>query len=487
MKLAFKIAMAVTVVIATLLGLDGFFRVRRQLETFEKDTRRDHLSMGRATAAAINEAWGSYGESVAMDLVERIGRKTSRVSIRWVPEAAFYRGEHVSGLSPEQVARVRAGRSVSVIRRDAAQKRRMVTYFPIEPSRTVEGFLEISESLSMQSRHVRRTVQRTVFITVSTILVCALATLLLGVHLIGRPIRQLVRQAAAIGRGEFENRLAFNRRDELRELFEEMNTMATKLTDAMATIESKTKAHLETLAQLRHADRLKTVGQLTSSVVHEVGTPLTVIAGRAKMIQSAEAEGEEARDCARIVVEQAERVTRTVRQILDFARSSKTERRTQDVRGIVDQMVELLSPVAIKAGIYLDVSLGDEPAYAYVDANQIQQVLANLIINGVQAAASGGHVTISVRQEETTAPDSAEASPKTMWTVVVKDDGCGIEAEAIERIFESFYTTKASGNGTGLGLAISKEIIREHGGFITVESVVDQGSEFRIHLPAERG
>ena len=487
MNLALKIAAAVTIVIAVILGVDGGMRVQRQLTTFEADTRRDHLSMGHATAAVISESWASYGEPLAMDLIDKISKKTQKVSVRWVPLSALCSQRAVPALDHERCTQMLAGSALSRILPGVGGYNTMVTYIPVSPRGELKGAVEISESLARQSRHVRVTVLRTLVTTIVAILICGAATLLLGVYLIGRPIRLLVQQAESIGKGDFDRRIRLTRRDEIAELSRTMNTMAEKLAAAIQQIESETQARLETLEQLRHADRLKTVGQLTSGVVHEIGTPLTVIAGRAKMIQSAEVEGEEARNCARIVVEQAGRVTQVVRQILDFARKTDAEKFIQNIFEVVEQMVSLLNPVAVKTGIYLELERRDHGAFAEVDAGQIQQVLANLIINAIQASHSGGRVTVAVHKETASPPDGPPRAPAEFWVIQVRDEGCGISEETMPRIFESFYTTKASGNGTGLGLAISKEMVREHGGWISVDSEVNKGSTFRVYLPFEKG
>ncbi len=404
MKLAFKIAIAVTVVIALILGVDGALRVQRQLTTFENDTRRDHLSMGRATAAAITEAWTTYGEALAMDLIARVGKKTQWVRMGWIPAKSLLDKTAPLEIGRDMREAVLSGTPFSDLRKDSRGRREMLTLVPVMPRGEMVGALTISESLAQQSRHVRDTVFRTVATTLTTIIICAAATLILGFFLIGRPIRRLVRQASSIGEGDFSKQLKVSRRDEIAELSIEMNTMAERLLVAVTRIEKETKAHLETLDQLRHADRLKTVGQLTSGVVHEIGTPLTVISGRAKMIESKEVEGDEVTDCARIVVQQAERVTGVVRRILDFARKSENEAAVQDMVPVVSEMVALLTPVAVKTGIYLELESPGSPVFAKADASQLQQVLANLIINAIQASQSGGHVTVSIREEEAARP-----------------------------------------------------------------------------------
>jgi signal transduction histidine kinase len=150
-------------------------------------------------------------------------------------------------------------------------------------------------------------------------------------------------------------------------------------------------------------------------------------------------------------------------------------------------MAALLNPVAVKAGIYLECAPEMKTAHARIDENQIHQVLANLIINAIQAGRSGGHVTLGI--DEVTATPASQSSGRSaaVWALSVKDDGCGIPRESLSRIFESFYTTKAEGNGTGLGLAISKKIVREHDGWMHVESAPGEGSTFTVYLPAEKG
>jgi two-component system NtrC family sensor kinase len=337
MKLALKIAAAVTIVIALVFGVDGVFRVQRQLRAFEADTRRDHLSMGRATAAAITESYLSYGESVAMDIIARIGRKTQKVHVGWVSHDTLGGADINAQLGPVPQAKLLTGSPVSKLRENKDGHREMITFVPVLPRGNVVGAVKISESLVRQSQYVRNTVIRTAATTIMAILICAGATLLLGFYLIGRPIRRLAQQAGSIGKGDFGKQLTFSQRDEIADLSNEMNTMAEKLVEAIQKIEFETKAHLETLDQLRHADRLKTVGQLTSGVVHEIGTPLTVIGGRAKMIETGEAEGGEARDCARIIVQQAEKVTGVVRQILNFARKDQDELGIQDIVPVVNR------------------------------------------------------------------------------------------------------------------------------------------------------
>ena len=488
MRLTWKIAITIAVAICLVLGTDGYMRVSRQLMLFESDIRRDHLSMGRATAAALNEAWLSHGKDLALELIERISKKTKRVSVRWIPASAA-KDLNVPIASHYSTTEVMTQGQVSnIIKTSPKGERFLHTYIPVIPEDVMVGVIEIAESLAPQKKYVRATVMRSVATTGVMIFICAVATFILGFLLVGRPVRALVEKAKRIGKGDFSMTQGFRHNDEISDLAEEMNTMAAHLDQAMKQVEYETTARLETLEQLRHADRLKTVGQLTSGVVHEIGTPLTVIAGRAKMISSGEVEGEEARDCARIVVEQTERVTKIIREILEFARRGEKQKSVEDINRITKNLVSLLSPVAVKRGIYLDFEDdGLASSLARIDHSQFQQVLANLIVNAIQAARPGGHVVTRLVKEDVVPPNSNTRNTEAYWVLSVKDDGEGISDDVMPHIFEPFYTTKTSGNGTGLGLAISRKIVQEHGGWFTVTSEPGKGSCFSIYLPVEAG
>src|SRR4051812_15420719 len=150
--------------------------------------------------------------------------------------------------------------------------------------------------------------------------------------------------------------------------------MCDALAAANEATSRETAARLAAVEQLRHADRLTTVGKLASGIAHELGTPLNIVAGRGYMIASGEATGDEVADNARIIMEQTERMTRIIRQLLDFARPRPVEKARADVRALAAQTVALLRPMADKQRVSLSLVGPDEPAVAVVDAGQMQQV-----------------------------------------------------------------------------------------------------------------
>jgi two-component system NtrC family sensor kinase len=249
----------------------------------------------------------------------------------------------------------------------------------------------------------------------------------------------------------------------------------------------ETRAHIRSNEQLQHANRLATVGQLAAGIAHELGSPLQVVAGRAKMVATGEVVADDARESGQIILDQARRMTEIIRGLLDFARRRSAQRTSTDLEGLTRQVHRLLDPIARKKGVVLDVEVG-QPTLVEVDAIQVQQALTNLVMNAVQAARDGGHVTIAlgVRAGDPPAGHSLLQAipPHVPCTYLrVSDDGPGIAEPDRLRVFEPFFTTKDVGEGTGLGLAVADGLVRDNGGWITVESELGRGACFSIFFP----
>ena len=159
----------------------------------------------------------------------------------------------------------------------------------------------------------------------------------------------------------------------------------------------------------------------------------------------------------------------------------------RDVRELVKDTVELLGPLADKRSVALVLAPAEDDAQASVDGGQIQQVVTNLVMNAVQAIPAGGTVNLRVERERGIAPADVGGGEAEWLCLKVADDGEGISPEDLPHVFEPFFTTKDIGEGTGLGLAVTYGIIREHGGFIAVESKVHQGTTFSVFLPLSEG
>jgi signal transduction histidine kinase len=227
---------------------------------------------------------------------------------------------------------------------------------------------------------------------------------------------------------------------------------------------------LATQHQLEHVTRLATLGTLASGIAHELGTPLNVVLARAKMIARGEVDGDAVKDNARMIVEQAERMTRIISELLDFARDRRPHQAPLVLDSAIAQACVLLQPIAEDAKVAIE-HVAAPHLTIQGDGSQLQQALTNLVLNGIQAMPRGGSLRVGV-----------EETPEDI-RIFVEDEGVGIAKADREKIFKAFYTTKEPGKGTGLGLSVSDRIVKDHGGRILVESEVGRGSRFTIVLP----
>jgi len=307
-------------------------------------------------------------------------------------------------------------------------------------------------------------------------------SILFGAWLVGRPIRRLVEHARRIGAGELGRTVEVGQHDEIGVLAVEMNQMSHRLAQAHARVVEETEARHAALAQMRHSDRLRTVGQLAAGVAHELGTPLNVVAVHAKLIRTGVTRGDEASDALRIIEQQTHRMATIIRQLLGFARRASPAKRPIDLREVARDVTSLVLPLADRAGVAIRCDDGP-PIIVDADPTQLQQVLANVAVDGIDAMADGGNLHVGMSRSWQTPPADHDGPAGPHAAIEIADTGVGIAPGDLERVFEPFFTTKSVGDGTGLGLSVAYGIVREHGGWITVASELGRGTCFTVYLP----
>ncbi|WP_225409556.1 sensor histidine kinase [Stigmatella hybrida] len=479
MKLARKITLALTLLAIAVMTVLETLEVRRELDRSAIDMRHDHRLLGHTLAGSIARAWQEEGEAEALTLLEQANRFQAQVYLRWVWLDGA-QGHVPPALPAPLLGTLRAGQDGSRVDNSAGAGM-LRSYTPVFIN-THLGAIEISESLGEEHQHVRNTVQNAAIATCAIAGAFLLVAMAMGRRLVGKPVNQLVRLAHRIGEGHLQERVYLSQNDELRTLAVAMNRMAELLLAAREKIAQETTAHLSTLERLRHADRLTTVGKLASGVAHELGTPLNVVLGRAKMISSGEAVGEEVAECAQIISQQAQHMTRIIRQLLDFARRRAPRRAPENIAQLVTHTLALLRPLASKRSVTL-VSEVPESLVLEVDNGQLQQVLTNLVMNGIHAMKRPGTLRVRAGPARAAVP-SEPGAPETEWIRLdVEDEGEGIQPEDLPHIFDPFFTTKDVGEGTGLGLSVSHGLVQDHGGWIAVHSEPGRGSCFSVYLP----
>jgi PAS domain S-box-containing protein len=249
----------------------------------------------------------------------------------------------------------------------------------------------------------------------------------------------------------------------------------------------------ETLRQTQQAmirqDRLAAVGQLAAGVAHEFNNLLTIIQGHTALLLEGGRFDPQTTDALKDVTSAAGRATSLTRQLLAFSRKQIMQPKTLDLNDAIGNIMRMLQRL-LGEHIVLQMDLAPNLPSVCVDLGLIEQVLVNLVVNARDAMPQGGPMTLRTRAQVIQASSPLphpEARPGPFVSVSVSDTGCGMDATVREHLFEPFFTTKDVGKGTGLGLATIYGIVKQHEGWIEVETAVNQGSTFTVFLPAVLG
>ena len=225
----------------------------------------------------------------------------------------------------------------------------------------------------------------------------------------------------------------------------------------------------DSFEQIKRADRLAAIGQLSASLAHEIRNPLASIDGATNLIESEQTPQEMRKASLAIIRKEVQRLNRLLTNLLDFARPRKPEFQTVHADRLIDGIIALAGHSAEQKGITLhkDVSATVPPFEC--DPEQIKQVILNLVINALQAMTGSGEITLAARQLDSSV------------VISVRDQGPGINDEDLDKIFNPFYTTKDE--GTGLGLSVVYQIVNQHGGVVTAVRNPEGGMTFSLTIP----
>ena len=291
------------------------------------------------------------------------------------------------------------------------------------------------------------------------------------------PVRMLQRGVRHVARGSFDYKINLKSGDEMQDLGEAFNEMTAKISVTYADLERQVQ---ERSRQLVRSERLAGVGFLAAGVAHEINNPLASIAFCAEALDhrlepflssSEDPDHRVVANYLKMIQEEAFRCKNITERLLDFSRCNDITRERIDLASLIQGVVEMIRHIGKYRGKTIIFS-PRETVMAHVDGQEIKQVVLNLIVNALESMDAQGTLRIDARYRQ------------GMAEIVFSDDGCGMEAEVLENIFEPFFTRRREGKGTGLGLSITHRIISQHDGEIMAASPGSgQGSTFTVRLP----
>jgi two-component system, NtrC family, sensor kinase len=305
------------------------------------------------------------------------------------------------------------------------------------------------------------------------------------------PLQELETGTRCIASGKLGYQIPVRSQDEVGDLAQSFNQMSNQLQVAQAEItawartleervDEKTRELKQAHQHMLHVEKMASIGKMAAVVAHEINNPLSGILTYARLVKrwiektvDVSPKQEDMRGSLDLIASESKRCGDLVQNLLSFSRVSPMNLAWCDLNQVIDRCTRLVQHKLDLGGIQLNLDLAVELPPVHCDPAQIEQVVLAMVINAIDAMPQEGNLWISTR--------SLAAG---VIELIIRDDGIGIPDEHLSHIFEPFYTTKEAG-GSGLGLAVSENIIERHGGTMSVDSVVGQGTTFKIVLPID--
>lgn len=310
--------------------------------------------------------------------------------------------------------------------------------------------------------------RRYLVFSVITALAPNLILVALIIRIISRPVRRLTEAAVHVAGGAYGTEVEIESNDEMGLLASSFNEMSRKMASDIERLR-------ELNEQLIRTEKLAAAGTLAAGVAHEVNNPLASISSLIQILQTRKGTDDETREMLRLINTQIERITRVLRDMMDFARARPPARAPQDINRIVSASIRLASFDKAFQRLHLELKEDESAPHVFADADQLQQLFLNLLLNARDAMPDGGNLCVNT---------AYDALAKEI-TVEISDNGTGIAPEHRAHIFDPFFTTKPAGTGTGLGLAVCYGIVTAHGGRIEVGSNNGRGTRVCVQIPVE--
>jgi len=500
MNLGTKLIVSLVTVIVLIMTVHGYLSIQQDKESIKRE-----LSVGMRGFSRVLQAGLSRTLADKLDLKETqqfIDTAAPRGNIHGVivydlsgkpvaHSASMRYGIDFPELDPTPITRLdprpvlQSGNGID----GYIQEPRNLIYYRTEPIVDSSNKLVGAFVLARQGYATFATIEqrRNRILTTTSLLIILLSLLVLILvrRSVTRPINELIRRIKEMAQGQREQSIEITGRDEVASLAREFNLMCQKLQESHARLVDEQQEKLRLERELRHSERLASVGRLAAGLAHEIGTPLAIIGGRSEYLLRRSRSPEELKDNLGVIRSQSDRIAAIVRQLLEFSRRREPVFQPVDLLGLLENVRYLLAHQLREKDIRVETAGLNTLPKISADPELLQQIFINLYSNSLHALGPGGVIKIGAEINDRSL---TRASPPAghRLRISFEDNGAGIASEHIGRVFDPFFTTKDVGEGIGLGLSVSYGIIQEHGGDIHVESEPGCFTRFIIYLPTEQ-
>jgi len=488
LKLGTKLTVYLSLIILLVFSGYGYFNILSRREILVKKMKVEVESTGRSLKVPLERVVIEREHKYVQDLIDSVEEyeKTLGIIVYHEGKNLVHRSQSLGEGTEPYLEMIK-----NSIKNDYHQeqfgvykKSPIFAYaFPFKDRKgKAIGGVSILQHTSFMEEDIKRA-ELNILITVLILIGGIVAIVLMGTRRwISQPISQLIVGINHIAKGNLDTRIDLRRKGEISQLAEAFNQMAVDLKKAQQEVIQQAEAKVELERSLRQSEKLATIGQLASGLAHEIGTPLNIIGGRVELTKR-RLEDREARKNLDIVMQQTERITKIIQQLLGFVRKKKPEQRNLNLDDLLGATLDFLGHQIQKQRVTVFKEIENNLPRVIGDPDQVQQVFLNLILNALQAMPHGGPLRLSA-SSKWISKKGLEDGERQYVEICVEDSGIGMEKEVVQNIFNPFYTTKNA--GTGLGLTVSHGIIQDHEGWIEVESEIGKGSLFRVYLPASQ-
>lgn len=331
----------------------------------------------------------------------------------------------------------------------------------------VIGILNLDISLAGMYSQLKQTSRTFVASTLLILFFLTVGIALSLIRLLRRPLQQVTQGVAQVATGDLSVRMPDRGNDEIGQLMRGFNSMVSTL--------DKTQNELQVChyQQMERAERLASIGEMAAGLAHEIKNPLAGIGGAIDVLADDYSQGDPRREIMRQIKGQINRLNKTVTDLLYFGKPGDPEFADIDINSLIQQTLLFSAQHPEAKNIKLIEELTSNLPLVWGDQKQLQQVLLNIMINGLQAMPDGGDLTVQT--------DQVRHDEQDWLRIKICDTGPGLSADEIKNIFIPFYTTKTQ--GTGLGLPICRQLVKSHGGTLEVDAGLGEGACFTIELP----